>query len=72
MLGTINHSVLTIEAAKNDGAKVIACVLSRKDESLETALANLHEIERLTGVPTFILDDSDKSCLGKIDQLAYR
>ena len=44
-LGTINHSLLTIEAVERDGCQVAAVVLSRRpDESGEFARSNRDEI----------------------------
>jgi dethiobiotin synthetase len=47
-LGTINHSLLTIEAVERDGLKIAALVLSRRpDEDLDFALSNRTEIARV-------------------------
>jgi dethiobiotin synthetase len=46
-LGTINHSLLTVEAVERDGLAVAALVLSRRpDESLGVAQSNRTEILR--------------------------
>lgn len=46
-LGTINHSLLTVEAVERDGLKIAALVLSRRpDEDLDFALSNQTEIRR--------------------------
>jgi dethiobiotin synthetase len=46
-LGTINHSLLTIEAVERDGLKIAGVVLSRRpDEDREFALSNADEIRR--------------------------
>jgi dethiobiotin synthetase len=46
-LGTINHSLLTIEAVERDGLKIAAVVLSRRpNESPETARSNCEQITR--------------------------
>lgn len=46
-LGTINHSVLTIEAVERDGLAIAALVLSRRpDEDLELASSNVEQIRR--------------------------
>ena len=44
-LGTINHSLLTIEAVERDGCKVAALVLSRRPEdSRDFAISNCQQI----------------------------
>ncbi len=54
-LGTINHSVLTVEAVQRDGCEAVLVVLSwRPDEDLVFARANAAEIERLTGVQAIV------------------
>jgi dethiobiotin synthetase len=46
-LGTINHSLLTVEAVERDGCEVAALVLSRRpDEDVEFARSNAREIGR--------------------------
>lgn len=46
-LGTINHSLLTIEAVERDGCTIAAVVLSRRpDEDREFALNNVEQIRR--------------------------
>lgn len=46
-LGTINHSLLTIEAVQNDGCSVAALVLSRRpDDDAAFAASNAREIAR--------------------------
>ncbi|HSN30801.1 MAG TPA: dethiobiotin synthase [Kofleriaceae bacterium] len=46
-LGTINHSLLSIEAVERDGCRVAALVLSRRpDESPEFARSNAEQIGR--------------------------
>ena len=46
-LGTINHTLLTIEAVERDGLPVAGVVLSRRpDDDLEFAQSNRHEILR--------------------------
>ena len=63
-LGTINHSVLTVEAAQRDGLSVVAVVLSRlPNVELETAERNRSEIERICHVPTYVFDGSKPSAL---------
>jgi dethiobiotin synthetase len=44
-LGTINHSLLTIEAVERDGCRIAAVVLSRRpDEAADFALSNREQI----------------------------
>jgi dethiobiotin synthetase len=46
-LGTINHSVLTIEAVERDGLRIAALVLSRRpDEDPEFVRSNCEQIRR--------------------------
>lgn len=64
-LGTINHSLLTIEAAERDGCEVAALVLSlRPDEDAGFAASNAAEIARrwprriiVLGQSAGVLDD---------------
>lgn len=47
-LGTINHSLLTLETVERDGCKVAALVMSRRpDEERAFATSNLEQIGRL-------------------------
>lgn len=47
-LGTINHSVLTVQAVESDGCRVAALVLSKlPNDSIELGLSNQAEISRL-------------------------
>ncbi len=49
-LGTINHSLLTIEAVERDGCRVGALVISRRlDEDLAFAKSNIEQIHRRWG-----------------------
>jgi dethiobiotin synthetase len=59
-LGTINHSLLTIEAVQRDGCRVAALVLSRRpEESIEFARSNRDQIlERWKGT-VLIYEGSD-------------
>ena len=46
-LGTINHTLLTIEAIERDGLPLAAVVLSqREDDDPDAARSNLHQIQR--------------------------
>lgn len=46
-LGTINHSLLTVEAIERDGCSIAALVLSRRpEENSEFAQNNAHQIAR--------------------------
>lgn len=50
-LGTINHSVLTVEVAQRDGCEIRSVILScRPQDDLAFAAANALEIERLANV----------------------
>lgn len=62
-LGTINHSVLTIEAVERDGLKIAALVLSRRpDEDPELAHSNRDQIRRYWKGTVLVLD-TDPSAL---------
>jgi dethiobiotin synthetase len=62
-LGTINHSLLTIEAVERDDLKIAALVLSRRpDDDLEHTLSNRDEIRRVWSGEVLVLD-SDASIL---------
>ena len=54
-LGTINHSLLTVEAARRRGLQVIGIVLnqSHPEDDLTLAIDNAAEIEARSGVPVF-------------------
>lgn len=53
-LGTINHTALTIEAARARGLEVVGVVLSRTARAADPSEpSNPGEIERLTGAPVF-------------------
>ncbi len=65
-LGTINHTLLTIEAVERDGCSVAAVVLSRRpDEDIDFAFQNASEIGRRWdgGVVVFDGDSSVLDCL---------
>jgi len=54
-LGTINHSVLTVEAVQRDGCEVALVVLSvRPDEDVDFATENAAEIHRLSRTTTCV------------------
>lgn len=64
-LGTINHTLLTVEAAERDGLKVAAIVLSRRpEEDLEFAQSNFHEIRQKTTSPTILFDGDSNQLAG--------
>jgi len=49
-LGTINHTLLTVEAIERDGGRVVLVVLSnRPDDDLGLATENLVEVQRHVG-----------------------
>lgn len=57
-LGTINHTVLTIEAVRARGLRVVAAVLSRRpDDDLDFARENAREIEAQTGARVALIPD---------------
>ena len=59
-LGTINHSLLTVEAVERDGCRVAAVVLSRRpDENAEFARSNRDEILGRWGGTVIVYDGSD-------------
>jgi dethiobiotin synthetase len=59
-LGTINHSLLTIEAVERDGCRVAAVVLSRRpDESADFARSNREEILALWKGTVLLYEGSD-------------
>ena len=65
-LGTINHTLLTIEAARNSGLTVAGVVMTpwpREPEPIE--LSNRATVERLGGVPVSGLPPTDPSSLAK-------
>lgn len=60
-LGTINHSLLTLEAIERDGLVVRALVLSKRvDEDLRAALSNLDQIGRRWGGNVLVLESDDR------------
>jgi len=62
-LGTINHSLLSVEAVERDGCQVAGLVLSLlPDEDRAFAESNVHEISRRWGGPV-VLFDGDESAL---------
>jgi dethiobiotin synthetase len=55
-LGTINHTLLTIEAVERDGLPVVAVVLSqRPDDDSDAALSNQGQIQRRWSGPVLLL-----------------
>ena len=61
-LGTINHSLLTIEAAEREGLRVAALVLSlRPDEDRDFAASNAFEIRRRWPSTVLVFDGSGPS-----------
>lgn len=56
-LGTINHSLLTIEAAERQGCSIAALVLSvRPDDDIEFARSNAEQIRRAWSGPVLLFD----------------
>lgn len=63
-LGTINHSALTVEAARREGLVVAAVVLSKlSDVEQTTAESNRQQIARIANVPVHVFDGSDSAAL---------
>ncbi len=65
-LGTINHTLLTIEAARNSGLTVAGVVMTpwpHEPEPIE--LSNRETVERLGGVPVSGLPPTDPGSLAK-------
>jgi len=59
-LGTINHSLLTIEAVERDRCHVAAFVMSRRpDEDRDFALENLEEVSRRWGGRCRLIEDDE-------------
>ena len=57
-LGTINHSLLTLEAVERDGLQIVGLVLSQRDaDDPRMALRNRAEIQRRWPGPIFILSN---------------
>lgn len=57
-LGTINHSVLTVEAVGRDGLHVAGVVLSvRPEDDVEFARSNAAQIRQRAGVPVHVLPE---------------
>jgi dethiobiotin synthetase len=54
-LGTLNHTLLTVEAARTAGLKVIAVVLNDTDGTkLKAAPGNRRVLKRILGIPVII------------------
>ena len=59
-LGTINHTLLTVEAVRRDRCELRLVVLSRRaEDDLELALENVREISRLGRCDVALSDDLD-------------
>ncbi len=60
-LGTINHTLLTVEAIRRDGSELAGVVLScRPNEDLAFAHANAVEIERRAGGRVLVLHELEQ------------
>ena len=60
-LGTINHSLLTIEAIERDGLRVAGLVLSqRPEDDLNAAHSNQAQIQRRWSGPVVLLGQDPK------------
>jgi dethiobiotin synthetase len=65
-LGTINHSLLTIEAARSAGLRVAGVVMTPwPDEPEPIELSNRATVERLGGVPVSGLPPTEPTSLGR-------
>jgi dethiobiotin synthetase len=62
-LGTINHTAMTVEAARSRGLEVAGIIINRYDRDLEDVaqLTAPDEIQRVTGAPVLGLVPDDKS-----------
>lgn len=66
-LGVINHTLLTVEAARNRGLKVAAIVLNELPEATDRSIEyNSGEIKRITGLPVFGLPGAKKEVPGQV------
>ncbi|MDR0956377.1 MAG: dethiobiotin synthase [Endomicrobium sp.] len=60
-LGTINHTLLTIEKLKNDKQKILGIILSRYGNKYDiSAKSNAKIIKKITGLPIFELGYNKK------------
>lgn len=60
-LGTINHSLLSLEAVERDGSRVAAMVLSnRPEDDRKSVESNVVEIQRRWGGRVLLSDDLDE------------
>lgn len=65
-LGVINHTLLTIEAARSRGLKVAAIVLNEGPGGTDPSVEfNSGEIKRMTGLPVFDLFGEKKEVPGR-------
>lgn len=65
-LGTINHTLLTVEAARTAGLRVRGIVMTPwPDEPAPIERSNRETVERLTGVPVSGLPRTDRAGLGE-------
>ncbi len=85
-LGTINHTLLGVEALKTRGVEVLGLIVNRFDEGSGVAVdTNIEELKRLTGLPVvavipemadFTMDENGvsllKSLVKKIDKTGLR
>jgi dethiobiotin synthetase len=56
VLGTINHSLLTVEAAQREGLRIAAVVLSKRPTADDAfAQSNADEIQRRVNVPVILM-----------------
>lgn len=68
-LGTINHSVLTLQAVEHDGCRVAALVMSRRpEEDRAFTASNLDQVARRWSGPSFVYEGDD----AVFDQLLKR
>jgi dethiobiotin synthetase len=69
-LGTINHTVLTVEAVERDGCRLAAIVMSqRPDDDSALAASNVEQISQCTGRRLIVVRASDPS--GELARLLH-
>lgn len=60
-LGTINHTLLTVEAVERDGLQIAEILLSlRPDEDEAFARSNVRQISRMCGRPTSLVSEDSQ------------
>lgn len=60
-LGTLNHTLLTVEAVARDGLPLAAIVLSKRPEDpVELTLSNVEQLQRRISAPVILLAEDDR------------